>query len=121
MVPIPAPIADLWKVIEEETQMVHAYWLVFTQLFMGPAEQMDLLDRLVPIYDNFRTASVPVRELRNKVIAHFDLPTATKTVPPPKEATVQEVRAALAEFMNAVAMHFSEAPTAYGAFGMMGS
>jgi hypothetical protein len=64
---------------------------------------------------------VPVRELRNKVIAHFDLPTATKTVPPPKEATVQEVRAALAEFMNAVAMHFSEAPTAYGAFGMMGS
>src|SRR4051812_11257326 len=104
--------------------MVHAYWLVFTHLFMGPPEQMDLLDRsagffflvvqdalatdiqltdskladpaesqrgrfqnatvehllhdvlrldpaldstLIPIYEKFKSASDPVRDLRNKV------------------------------------------------------
>jgi hypothetical protein len=44
-VPIPAELAKLWEVINEETVMVHAYWQVFTQLFMGPQEQLDLLDR----------------------------------------------------------------------------
>ena len=44
-VPIPADLANLWEVINEETMMVHAYWQVFTQLFMGPQQQMDLLDR----------------------------------------------------------------------------
>ena len=161
--------------------MVHAYWLVFTQLFMGPQEQLDLLDRsagfffrvvqdalatdiqltvskladpaesrggkdqnatiehllkdvlhldaslkseLMTLYETFRDASKPLRDLRNKVIAHLDLPTATKTVPPPPEATIKEVRAALdalAAFMNAVQTHFGEPPTAYGMFGMMGA
>lgn len=176
--PIPSEIAKLWKVLDEETTTVHAYWLVFTQLFMGPQEQMDLLDRsagfffltvqdalatdiqltlskladpaksfgkenatvqhplddalkldlalkpkIEPLCGKFRDASKPVRDLRNKVIAHLDLTTATKTVPPLPGATANEVRAALealAEFMNAIQTHFGEAPTAYGMFGMMG-
>lgn len=82
-----------------------------------------LKPKLESLCGKFRDANRPVRDLRNKVIAHLDLPAATKTVPPPSEATVNEVRAALdalAEFMNSIQIHFGEAPTAYGMFGMMG-
>jgi hypothetical protein len=180
-VPIPAELANLWEVINEETMMVHAYWQVFTHLFMGPQQQMDLLDRsagffflvvqdalatdiqltvgkladpaeqfggkkqnatvqhllkdavnvepaveptLKPLCEKFVNASKPVRDLRNKVIAHLDLQTATKMISPPPEVTIQEVRAALdalAEFMNAIATHFGDSPTLYHVFGMRGA
>jgi hypothetical protein len=180
-VPIPAELAKLWEIIHEETMMVHAYWQVFTQLFMGPQEQMDLLDRsagffflvvqdalatdiqltvskladpaeqfggkkqnatvqhllkdsvgvepalesmLKPLCEKFVNASKPLRDLRNKVVAHLDLQTATKVVSPPPEVTIQEVRAALdalSEFMNALATHFGESPTLYQVFGMQGA
>jgi hypothetical protein len=178
-VPIPPEIAKLWEVLEYETTMVHAYWQVFTDLFMGSQEQMDLLDRsagffflvvqdalatdiqltiskladppksvgkdnatiqhlledalkldqtlkpkLEPLYENFKTASKPVRDLRHKVLAHLDLHTAIKTVSAPPDVTIKEVRAALdalAEFMNTLTTHFGETPTAYQQFGMRGA
>lgn len=43
--PIPAELKSLWDIINQETLMVHAYWQVFTHLFMGSQKQMDLLDR----------------------------------------------------------------------------
>lgn len=72
-----------------------------------------------PLCEKYITASEPLRPVRNKVIAHFDLHTATGFVQPPAEMTIGEVRAALealAGFMNAVGRHFGEAQTNYGAF-----
>jgi hypothetical protein len=83
-----------------------------------------LASTLLPLCKRFTDASEPIRDLRNKVIAHLDLHTATKMVPPPPEITIKEVRTALdalAEFMNALGTHFGEAPTAYQMFGMQGA
>jgi hypothetical protein len=126
--PIPAEIAEIWEPINDETVMVHAYWATFMDLYGGPKEQLEILDKsagfffnviqdalatdiqltlsklsdpamtfkkenatvqhllnevaklnvpdlvkkLTPLYDAFNSACEPVRELRNKVIAHAD-------------------------------------------------
>lgn len=74
---------------------------------------------LRPVCEKYITASEPLRPVRNKVIAHFDLHTATGVAEPPAEMTIGKVRAALealGDFMNAVGRHFGEAETNYGAF-----
>ena len=55
MVPITPQIEPIWKHVQDEAVMVHAYWHVFEQLFAQPPETLDVvLPRLgVPIFRVF--------------------------------------------------------------------
>lgn len=178
--PIPTEIAEIWTIINDETVMVHAYWLTFMELFGGPQEQADLLEesapfffnviqdalatdiqltlsklsdpamtfkkenatvhhllneveklnvpelmaKLPPLYKTFSEACQPVRELRNKVIAHIDREIALRKASAPPTATVGQIREALealSALMNAIEAYFDGSETAYEHFGTRGA
>jgi hypothetical protein len=178
--PIPAEIAEIWTHINDETVMVHAYWITFMDLFGGPNEQLEILDqsagfffnviqdalatdiqltlskvsdpamtfkkenatvrhlldeleklnapelmaKLKDLYDAFNNACEPVRELRNKVIAHSDRNIALRKTTAPAAATVGQIRAALkalADLMNAIESYFDGSETAYDLFSSRGA
>jgi hypothetical protein len=175
--PIPKNIEPLWTALNDEVINLHAYWIIFEQLFgksqarhellyasarhlflvvedaLGTDVQLTLsklsdpaatggrpnatIPRLfdeVMRMDNdsltqainvhltaFNAACYPIRERRNRLIAHSDLSTVLKTDsrPPLPDPTVNEVEAALTalrDFMNAIALAFGEAATAYEHF-----
>ena len=42
---VPQHIVPIWNLLYEETVWVHAYWLLFKQLFGGTLDDLDLLNR----------------------------------------------------------------------------
>ena len=42
---IPEDIKPIWDLLYDETVAVHAYWILFEQLFGGSQDQLDLLNR----------------------------------------------------------------------------
>jgi hypothetical protein len=77
----------------------------FEEFVADCERQLDALD----------THLAPLRERRNRTVGHNDRETAlgTRTVLPLSRAHIEDSAAAIAEFMNRVAMHFDVSPTAY--------
>ena len=83
-----------------------------------------LTDQLKALYRRFYQACDPVRELRNKVIAHSDRQIALRKTTAPPAATVGQIKAALkalADFMNAIEICFNDSETAYDLFSSSGT
>jgi hypothetical protein len=175
--PIPQNIEPLWTVLSEEVIGLHAYWIIFEQLFAKSSARVNLLNAsaaqlfvvvqdalgtdvqltlsklsdpattkgrqnatLPRLYDDvaqmgndrltqtlkihlaaFEVACKPIRERRDRLIAHSDLPTILKTGkrPPVPEITLKQIEAALAplrDFMNVIEGTFSDTSTAYEHF-----
>jgi hypothetical protein len=175
--PIPQQIEPLWAALYEEVVNLHAYWIIFEQLFgksqarhelryasarhlfrvvedaLGTDVQLTLsklsdpaakgryqnatLPRLfdeVALMTNdpligeieahlkaFNAACNPIRERRDRLIAHSDLSTVLGDSNRPllSEPTVNEIEAALTplrDFMNAIALAFGETATVYEHF-----
>jgi AbiU2 len=175
--PMPSEIEPLWTALYEEVVHLHAYWIIFEQLFAKSSVRVNLLNAsaaqlfvvvqdalgtdvqltlsklsdpattkgrqnatLPRLFDEvaqigndrlkqkleihltaFQVACKPIRERRDRLIAHSDLPTILKNSnrPPVPELTRKEIEAALAalrDFMNAIEGTFSDTSTGYEHF-----
>ena len=175
-VPIPESVLPIWTLVYDETVWVNAYWKIFNQLFGGPQDQLDLLNRsagfcfyvikdalatdiqltlcklsdpaessgktnatakhlrdeikklgsvvadgLDDSLETFTNACGPLRNARNKMIAHLDRTTVigtgqVKSVPSTTKAEVDKAVHALCDFTNAAAKLLGEAHTAFQLF-----
>lgn len=174
---LPESALPIWTLVYDETVAVHAYWKLFKQLFGGPPDQLDVLNRsagfcfyvirdalatdiqmslsklsdpaescgrtnatvghlldeirnlrtsacvdgLQGLLQSFIDACKPIREARNKTIAHLDRTIALQKgriegVPGTTVAQVDAALRSLRDFMNAAAEYLGEVPTAYEHF-----
>lgn len=80
----------------------------------GPA----VATELGQLCQQFKDACLPVQKVRNKLIAHADRDIALRIAVPPDVTVAQITDAlkALADFMNAIQVHFEGSGTAYEHF-----
>jgi hypothetical protein len=86
---------------------------------IATVNQSELTMQLQSLLAVFHSNSSAIRDRRNKRIAHLDYETslqrANPPLPGPSRKEIEEVLAALREFMNAIAAHFGDTQIYYQA------
>jgi len=98
-------------------------------VYASDANELDLVTKLKPLYEELESNCSKFRALRNKRIGHADLKHAMKTAEEPLPGVspeyIETALKSLRQYMNTIELHYFNSQTAYehtnGSFGTGGA